>query len=152
MSRRQALSSILVLFLCPIVNAQVGTPQALLPNGPTPKSPEFSWTEVQGATQYKVTVETPTYQCPGVGVVRTAGRDVASVDPKYRCSSGKCGFRPDFDSYPPVSLPQGVSGAVPQIYCARDVHNVLVVFKWSVQAFAGGTSSPTSQTLSYSRQ
>jgi hypothetical protein len=141
---------------------QLAAPQALSPNGPSPLSPQFLWTEVPQATQYKVMVHVPAYDCPPppppmVGVNRARpGTGVIYADPTRVCSHGECGFRVNWDNVPFQGYPAGTSlgperGGLPEIYCPRAADGSIVIFTWAVQARNLVSTSPESNQLSYSR-
>ncbi len=140
------------------VPAKLGKPDALSPSGPSPRSPQFLWTEVPGAKRYKITLHTPTYTCPPppppqLGVTRSAGTDGVYADPTIVCSHGKCGFRVNWDIHPFQGYPHGVSldglRGLTEIYCSKEANNNTVTFTWSVHAVAGPSDGPESNELSY---
>jgi hypothetical protein len=132
------------------MHAQLGKPVILSPIGPSPQFPLFSWTQVEGATQYKLTIHTVTEIVRGNGrATEITGGDVSSiVDASVRCSHKKCG----------VQAPSYEDGVKPYlgayIHIPRDDNGNLIVFTWKVEALkpgvAGSESAPASYTLAVS--
>jgi hypothetical protein len=149
MLARKTLLAFALLSASYTLEAQLAKPQIVSPAGPAAQFPQYIWTDVPGATDYVVTLHTMRHQCsPGGPVFSESSDEVAYVDQKQRCSHERCGFQ----AHP---LSPGVSSPKPPyfggyIHCTHDLSGQLVTFTWTVQARAGGTSSPPSDPSSYS--
>ena len=139
--------SIVLIGNASVLLAQLDKPRVSSPKGPSQQSPTYSWTKVEGATQYKVTVNAPTQICCGNGgCTQIHSGEIASiVDAGPRCTHSTCGFR--FVAY--QGLPEGVHSYLPQFHCPRDQQGKPYIFTLSVQALSGSTSGPESELASY---
>lgn len=136
------------------VQIQLGKPTGISPSGPGPYGPPFLWTEVPGATRYKIVLNIPSYSCPpppnGGTTTSAAGTEIAYAKASMLCSHNRCGFTAKYDRSTYYYPAGSIEGQIPPIRCPRNYPNPSVVtFSWTVQALAGNSAGPVSDPLSY---